>query len=201
MEVAGAAVLADVVLVVEAAVEPDRRIEGAVLVDAQPGQFVAENFSVFRRGEIALGLAPIGNCARDAADKLLDAMFAFAGAVLAVEIFGDDDFRRQDRPTLRDLDVLLFEDRLAGFIRDFGSPPFPLEFIEWPHVRLAEHAGHGQAIGSAGILAFGGIRGRWNPGGDLFATRLGLTHGKHSRAGLLQINHGILLGGTGASNC
>jgi hypothetical protein len=40
--VAEGGVVADAVLVVEADVEPDRGIEGAVLVQAQPGQFIVK---------------------------------------------------------------------------------------------------------------------------------------------------------------
>ena len=143
IKIAGAAVFADVILVIEAAVEPDRRIEGAILVHAQPGQFIAENFRIFGCGKIPLGLPPIGNGARHASDELLDAVFAFAGAVFAIKIFGNNHLGCQDGPIFRDFDVLLFEDRLAGFIGDFGGPLVPLDFIERAHIGPAENAGNG----------------------------------------------------------
>ena len=172
MEVARAAVFADVILVVEAAVEPDRRIEGTVLVDAQPGQLIAENFRIFGGGEIALGLAPIGNRARDAPDELLDAVLAFAGAIFAIKIFGNDHFGRQNGPILRHLDVLLFEDRLPGFVGDFRGPLVPLDFIERADIRPAKNAGDGQAVRATGTLPFGGTRRSGNPTGNFFTIRL-----------------------------
>jgi hypothetical protein len=39
---------ADAVLMIQPDVEPDRRIERAVLVQAQPGQFVVKSFRRFR---------------------------------------------------------------------------------------------------------------------------------------------------------
>ena len=46
----------DAVLVIEPAVEPDRRVEGAVLVNEQVGQLVLERLRVGARSEIAAEL-------------------------------------------------------------------------------------------------------------------------------------------------
>jgi hypothetical protein len=68
--VAPAALAADAVLVVEADVEPDGRVEGAVLVDAEPGQVVVEDLGVLLGLEVAVLDAPIGDGAGDAVDEL-----------------------------------------------------------------------------------------------------------------------------------
>ena len=53
--IAFARAVADAVLVIKTDVEPDRRIERAVLIDAKPGQLVVKNFRRLRIGEIAVG--------------------------------------------------------------------------------------------------------------------------------------------------
>ena len=55
---------------IKADVEPDRRVERAVLIHAEPGQFVVENFRRFRIGEITVRDAPVRDRARDAMDQL-----------------------------------------------------------------------------------------------------------------------------------
>ena len=154
MEITGAALFADVILVVQPAVEPDRRIERAVLIDAQPRQLIAKNFRIFLAGEIALRLAPIRNRPRDAPHELPGAVLALVRAVFAVEILGDNHFRCQRRPTLRDLDVFLFENRLPGIVGDLRRAPVPLQLVERMNIRLAENAHNRQTGSPGGIIAF-----------------------------------------------
>src|SRR5258706_6111590 len=68
------------VLVVEAAVEPDRRIEGAILVDTQPGQLLIEHFPIFL-AEVAILYSPISNRAADAVNELANPRLAFGGVL------------------------------------------------------------------------------------------------------------------------
>ena len=63
----------DAVLVVEADVEPDGGVEGAVLVEAEPGELAVVGLGVFVGGEIAVVAAPVGDGAGDAVDDLSDA--------------------------------------------------------------------------------------------------------------------------------
>ena len=67
--VALAGVFADAVLMKQPHVEPDRRVERAVLVQAQPGQFLVENLAV-RLAEIAVRDAPIRNRPGNAMNEL-----------------------------------------------------------------------------------------------------------------------------------
>jgi len=46
--IAGPGAFADTILMIQADVEPDRRVESAVLIQAQPGQFIVKNFRSFR---------------------------------------------------------------------------------------------------------------------------------------------------------
>ena len=94
-------VFPDAVLVIKPDVEPDRAVERAMLIHAEPGQFVVENFRRFRVGEITVGNSAIGDRAGDAMDQLphgsLATAFMRVGPIgdVAVEIFGDRDFRRE----------------------------------------------------------------------------------------------------------
>ena len=97
-----AAAALDAVLVIQADVEPDGRIERAVLMQAQPGEVAIEVLAVFAGGEVAVGDAPVGDRAGDAVNHLADAVFAFGRARFAVEIFADDDVGRQGAPGLGD---------------------------------------------------------------------------------------------------
>ena len=54
----------------EAHVEPDRAVERAVLVRAEPRQLVVEALAVSFGGEIFLFCAPVGDGPRDAVDQL-----------------------------------------------------------------------------------------------------------------------------------
>ena len=57
---------ADAILMIQPYIEPDRRIERAVLVQAQPGQFVIKSFRSFRIGEVTIRDSTVGDGARDA---------------------------------------------------------------------------------------------------------------------------------------
>ena len=77
------------VLVEQADVEPDGRIEGTVLVHAEPGEITVEVLAVLRRLEIAVGDAPVGDRAGDAVHELLHGVLAFGRVDFAVEILAD----------------------------------------------------------------------------------------------------------------
>src|SRR5439155_1447686 len=83
--IATAGAVADAILVMKADIEPDRRIKRAVLVQAQPCQFVVENLA-FGFGEVAVLDTPIGNRASDAMNELSDGGLALGSALFPVEI-------------------------------------------------------------------------------------------------------------------
>ena len=84
--VSAGGIFPDAVLMVETDIEPDRRIERAVLIHAEPGQFIAENFAV-RLAEIAVLDSPIRDGAADPMNELLHGRLAFRGVLFAVKIF------------------------------------------------------------------------------------------------------------------
>ena len=131
---------------IQADVEPDRRVERAVLVHAEPGQFIVKNLRSFRIREITVRHSPIGNRARHSMNELPHGSFSSAlvwiGAVrdVAVKVFRDGDLGRERAPAFRDFDVLLLENHFAAVIGDFRGAPFPFNLIKWRNSGIAEHA-------------------------------------------------------------
>jgi hypothetical protein len=121
----------DTVLMKEADIEPNGRVERAVLMEAQPGEIAVEVFAVFAGGEIAVGGAPVGDRAGDAVDELAGAVLALGSAGLAVEILTDDDVGGQGAPGFGDLAIGLLEQDVAGLILDLGRPLLPGNGLEW----------------------------------------------------------------------
>ena len=147
--------LADAVLMEKTDVEPNRGIESAVLVEAEPGQFIVKQLAA-GLVEIAVAHAPIRQRAADAVDELADGGFAFAGVLLAVKILGDDHLGGQFGPGLGRLDVILPEDDLAGVVGDFGRAPVPFDLVEGFDVGVAENPFEGKGLAGRGRAASGG---------------------------------------------
>ena len=101
-----------------------------MLVQAEPGQLPVEAFAICGTSEVAVFEAPIGDCAGDAMDKLLDAVFALRRANFAVEVFAADDVRSQLAPERRDFAVGLLEDQLAVLALDLRAANFPIDSRE-----------------------------------------------------------------------
>ncbi len=139
-----AAAVAHAVLMMEPYIEPNRRVEGTVLVQAQPGEILIEIFRARLVGEIAVLQPPVGDGAGDAVDelphRLLPAALAGIGALggVTVEIFGNGDLGGQFAPGFGDLDVFLAEQRFAAVIGNFRRAVVPLDLIE------RRHAGSGE---------------------------------------------------------
>ena len=151
--VALAGIFADAVFVIQTDIEPHRRIERAVLVHAQPGQFLVKNFAV-RLAEIAVRNAPVRNRPRNAMDELAHGRFALGGVLFAVKIFRHDDFRGEHRPRLRHLDIFLLENHLAGVVGDFGGALVPFDLVERFDFGVAEHALDAQRFFGFGFGGF-----------------------------------------------
>src|SRR5204863_1581829 len=84
---------------------------------------------VFVIGEVAVGLAPVGNGPRDAVNELLDAPLALGSAVLAIKILADDDVGSELAPRGRDFGVLLLEHQLAVLVLDLSRAQLPLDRV------------------------------------------------------------------------
>ena len=77
-------------------VEPDRGVEGEVLVDQQPGELVLEDLGVGGGREVAVVDAGLRVGLHDPVDELLEAPLAHVGADGAAEVLGGDDRRGVD---------------------------------------------------------------------------------------------------------
>ena len=169
--VAEAGVFADAVLLGEADIEPHGAVEGAVLVEAEPGQVVVERFRAGVVGEIAVAFAEIGDGAGDAVDELADGGFASAfmrvGAVgeVAVEILRDGDLGGEGAPAARHFNIFLLEDNFAGIVVDFRGALVPFDVVEG-RAGLGVEAGlEFEALGLAGARALGDRFGHTRGGG------------------------------------
>ena len=131
----------------EADVEPDGRVERPVLMQAEPGEFLVESLAVFLAGEVAVLNAPVGDCASDSVNDLLDAGFSFGSAGFAIEVFADDNVRRERAPVLWNLAVFLLKQNSAVFVLDVSSSSFPLDCVERINAFRAEMSFDFQRVG------------------------------------------------------
>jgi len=111
-------------------VEPDRRIERTVLIDAKICQFLIEPFGVVVAGEELVFLAPIADGPGDAIDELPDGSLSLPGALFAVKVLADDDVGSQLAPFGGYFHVVLFEYRVALFVLDAGGALLPANIFE-----------------------------------------------------------------------
>ena len=135
----------------DADVEPDRRVEAHLLVDEKMGQLGLEGLEVRVGREVVLRLGPAGDREDDPVDQLADARLALLGAEVAAEVLADDDVRRELRPEVRDLDVLLLEDELAGLVADRGGPGLPGDLVVGVDARGGPAALEGEALGRVAV--------------------------------------------------
>ena len=134
-------------LLLDADVEPDRRVEAHLLVDQEVGQLRLERGEVLVRGEVAVGLRPGRDGVDDAVDELPDAVLPLGRADVAAEVLADDDVRRELAPGGRDLDVLLLEDGLAGLAGDAGGAVLPGDLVVRVDAGAGPPALEGEAAG------------------------------------------------------
>ena len=136
----------DAVLVVQPAVEPHGRIEGAPLGDQQVGQLVGEGLGVRGGTEIALLLAVGTDGADDAAHHLLHRGFPpRTGHARLAEVFGDDDVRRQLAPVRGHFRVVHFEDDPAPRLGDRRAALLEGYLVKGIPARLGKVARNGHA--------------------------------------------------------
>ena len=133
---------------VAADVEPDRRVEGGLLVHEDVLQLGEEDVGGFVGGEVAVAHAPVADAFGDAGDEGADAGFALGRADLAVQILAGDDVGRGDGPVGGDFYGLLLEDELALPVHDDGVAVLPGDFVEGVDAGLREVAVEGQAAGA-----------------------------------------------------
>ena len=112
----------DAVLVVQADVEPDGRIERPVLVQAEPGQVAIEPLAVLGRGEVAVFACPSRrSCGRRDGSTAARCSRARGVFDFAVEVLADHDVGGQLAPRGGNFAVGLLEQHLAPFALDGGG--------------------------------------------------------------------------------
>ena len=116
-------------LLLEADVEPDRRVEGRELVDEDRLQLRLERLGLVVVGEVAALAAPAADRVDDPADHLLHGALALRRRQAAAEVLLGDDVGRRLRPELRELDVALLE-RRAVLARDQRVARLPFDLVE-----------------------------------------------------------------------
>ena len=119
------------VLVKQAHVEPDRRIERRHLVQANPCQVAIERLAILGRGKDLVLDSPIGDRPTHAMNQLPDALFAFGRTILAVEVFAHHDVGSQLAPRSGDFGVGLLKEHLAPFALDRRSAEIPGGGFKW----------------------------------------------------------------------
>jgi hypothetical protein len=71
---------------------------------------------------------------------------------MTAEILGDHDVRRELRPALGDLDIVLLENDFALLVADRGGTQLPFDRIKGVDVGLGEVTLDGQAGSGSGTL-------------------------------------------------
>ena len=130
-------------------VEPDRRVERPVLVQAQGRQLVVEPLGVLGGREVAVVAAPVGDRPGHAVDELADRVLPLAlrrGAVaaghVAVEVLAGHDVGGELAPAAGDLAIRLLEDRPAALVLDLGRAEVPVDLVERADPLGAENPGN-----------------------------------------------------------
>ncbi len=114
------------VLLTKTYVEPNGRIECAMLVKKQPREIAIKSLAILVRIEVTIRHSPIRDRSRNAIDQLANAVFALIGLLrIAIEIFAHHDIGGQLTPCLRNLAVGLFEQGIAALIFDRCAALFP----------------------------------------------------------------------------
>ena len=125
-------------VLLDADVEPDRAVEGRLLLHEQVRQLVAEGLQVLGRREVALRLGPAPDRVDDPRDQAAHALLAVRRAELAAEVLRRDDVRRGLAPGARDLDPVLLEDGLASLVVDHSRTQLPGDLVVGVASRLRE---------------------------------------------------------------
>jgi len=136
-------------LLLEADVEPDRAVEGGVLIDEDRLQLGLEGLGLLVVDEVAALPAPGDRRVDDAADHLPHARLALRRREPAAEVLLRDDVGRGLRPELRELDAALLE-RRPVLARNRGVADLPFDLVERVAARDGEEPAHAEASALVG---------------------------------------------------
>ena len=116
-----ALVTMDAVLRKETHVEPHGRVEGTVLVQAQPAQVAVEPLTVVSRGKITVRDPPIRDRSRNPVYELPNTLLTFGSVVFAIEVLAYHDVGRQLAPCRWDFSSRLREQQIAMLVLDTSA--------------------------------------------------------------------------------
>ena len=119
-------------------IEPNRAVEGRVLVDQEVAQLLLERDRLFAVQEVAAVATPAADGIDDPVDQLLDRRLSGGGVLLSVEVFGDNDVGRVLRPESRHLHIALLEQHVAAVRCDRAGTPLPFDRVVGVQARRAE---------------------------------------------------------------
>ncbi len=122
-------------LLLDADVEPHRRVEAGELVEQHVGELGVEGGGVLLGGEVAAQPSPAGDRVDHPADQLAHAALALRRPQLAAEVLGHHDVGGGLRPALRHLDAALLEHRLTLLVGDESVADLPVDGVERVHSR------------------------------------------------------------------
>src|SRR5690606_29268584 len=103
-------------------------------------------------GEVAVGLAPVGDGPGDAVHELADARLALRRVHLAVEVLADDDIGGELAPGPGDLAAGLLEDDPAALVLDGRGALLPLDLVEGADALGAEASRHDHPPARAAVV-------------------------------------------------
>ena len=129
-------------------VEPDRRVEGHLLVYEEVRQLRLEGGEVLVRVEVVLRQRPTGDGVDHPIDQLLDAALAAGRPDVAAEVLADHDVGGELRPEVGNLDVRLLEDGLARLVLDLCRAELPGDFVVGVDAGRGPAPLEGQAAGA-----------------------------------------------------
>ena len=128
-------------LTLDADVEPDRTVEGGLLIHQDVLQIVAERLQIVFGRKVVLLARPMRDRVDDAADHLLDARLALRRGEAAAEVLLRDDVGGVQRPGDGELDAELFEgDGAVLPVVNARIALFPDHLVVWVHTWSGEFA-------------------------------------------------------------
>ena len=123
-----------IVLLVKSNVEPHGRVEGAVLVQAQPAQVTVKSLCIFSRIKVSIRHSPIGDGASHTVDQLPNRTLSFLQVRwITVKVLAHHDVRSKLAPVGRDLAIGLLKKYLSIFVLDRCAARLPFDGVKRVH--------------------------------------------------------------------
>jgi len=125
-------------MIFHAHIEPDRAVEGGLLVDQQVGEFPFKDPGIMGGGEVSRLLAPAGDGFGHPVDQGFDAGFGLGGILVGMKILGGDDIERGLAPEIRGFDIFALKNDLTLVVGDGSASRLPDQRVVRVHTGLGE---------------------------------------------------------------